>query len=272
MRDHRFVIVVLLAVLSPAAAGRILAQNPPPGSAGAAPRKTLADRSERRLFQRFVEDAAVSPGGWIEIQYHFENLQDGSRHVLGPLVAFKIVDDVEGGVRFGWEDVNPDSGPNESGFSDIELFGKYRFPGGRARAAVGGLVKLPKADETRGLGTGRRDVELFAAWRADLDAVSIVANAGFRFNGNPDPPLPAANNSFLLGGAFLLPASPRLTFVIEATYETERIEGASNDARLTLGVQTRSQGGHGGLRGAIAVPLSDQAPDYQLIAGAFLTY
>jgi len=32
------------------------------------------------------------------------------------------------------------------------------------------------------------------------------------------------------------------------------------------------QGGHGGLRGAIAVPLSDQAPDYQLIAGAFLIY
>jgi len=122
MRDHRFVIIVLLAVLSPAAAGRALAQNPPPGSAGASPKKGLADRSERRLFQRFVEDAAVSSGGWIEIQYRFENLQDGTQHLLGPLVAFKIVNDVEGGLRFGWQDVNPDSGPNESGFSDIDLF------------------------------------------------------------------------------------------------------------------------------------------------------
>ena len=56
------------------------------------------------------------------------------------------------------------------------------------------------------------------------------------------------------------------------TYETERIEGASDDARLTLGFQARSGKGHGGFRGGVAVPLSDGAPDYQVIAGAFLTY
>ncbi len=272
MRDHRSVIVVLLLALLPVAAGRALAQAPPYGAPGAPPKKGVGDRNERRLFQRFVEDAAVSTGGWVELQYSYDNLADGSRHFLGPNVAFKIVNDVEGGLRFGWQDVNPDSGSNESGLSDVDLYAKYRFPGGRSRTALGALVKLPAADETKGLGTGKKDVEMFAAWRADLEAVSITANAGVRFNGNPATPLPSTDNSFLLGGAILLPASPRLTFVIEATYETERIEGASDDARLTLGFQARSRKGHGGLRGGVAVPLSDGAPDYQVIAGAFLTY
>ena len=272
MPDLRFVLAVLLAVLSPGAAGLDLAQNLPPGSTAAPPGKNLADRNERRLFQRFVEDAAVSTGGWIELQYRFDNLQDGTQHFLGPLVAFKIVSDIEGGLRFGWQDVNPDSGPNESGFSDVELYAKYRFPGNRARAAVGGLVKLPKGDEEKGLGTGKEDFEVFAGWRADLDAVSIVANAAARFNGDPDPPLPSSSNSFLVGGGFLLPASARTTFVIEATFETERVEGASNDSRLTLGLQHRGRERHGGLRGAVAIPLSDGAPDYQVIAGAYFTY
>jgi len=272
MRDHRFVIVGLLLGLLPVAAGGTLAQAPPYGAPGAPPRKGVGDRNERRLFQRFVEDAAVSTGGWVEMQYRYDNLADGSRHFLGPNVAFKIVDDIEGGLRFGWQDVNPDSGSNESGLSDIDLYAKYRFPGGRSRTAVGALVKLPSADENRGLGSGKRDIEMFAAWRADLEAVSISANAGIRFNGNPAAPLPATDDSFLVGGAILLPASARLTFVIEATFETERLEGAGDDARLTLGFQARSRKGHGGLRGGVAVPLSDGAPDYQVIAGAYLAY
>ena len=271
MADHGFVHAVLFILLA-AAVGPLFAQDQPPASTGAPSGKSLADRNDRRLFQRFVEDAAVSTGGWIELQYRFDNLQDGTQHFLGPLVAFKIVNDFEGGLRFGWQDVNPDSGPNESGFSDIDLYGKYRFPGNRSRTAVGGLVKLPKGDEEKGLGTGKEDFEVFVAWRADLDAVSIVANVAARYNGNPDPPLPSSSNSALVGGALLLPVSARNTFVIEATFETERVEGASNDARLTLGFQHRGRERKGGFRGAAAIPLSDGAPDYQALFGAYLTY
>ena len=102
--------------------------------------------------------------------------------------------------------------------------------------------------------------------------MSITANAGFRFNGDPDAPLPHTNDTLLFGGGVLLPASPRLTIVIEGSYETNRIEGAADDGRLTLGVQSRGRRGRGGLRGAVAIPLKDGAPDSELIAGAFLTY
>lgn len=284
MRGHGFVIVVLLVSLVPAGAppaecsDRLLAQAPPPGppeagppAAGAA-KKNVADRNDRRLFQRFVEDAAVSTGGWAELLYRYTNHPDGSEHFLGPLVAFKIVNNIEGGLRFGFKDVNPDPGSGESRLSDIDLFAKYRFPGGRGRAALGALVKVPAADEEDGLGTGKSDLELFAAWRGDLEAVSIVANAGVRFNGDADPPVAPTDNSLFFGGALLLPASPTLTFVIEGTYETERFEGASDDARLTLGVQSRRAQGRSGFRGAVAIPLSDGAPDYEVILGVFLTY
>lgn len=272
MRRHVFVIAVLVALLPlgirPAAAQTA---SGAPGAAGA--RKNLAERNDRRLFQRFVEDAAVSTGGWAELQYRYTNRSNGSEHSLGPLVAFKVVNNIEGGLRFGFLDVNPDPGSGESGLSDIDLFAKYRFPGGgRGRTALGALAKVPTANEQKGLGTGKSDLEVFAAWRADLEAVSIVANAGARFNGNPDPPVPPTRDSLFFGGALLLPASQTLTLVIEATYETERLDGALDDARLTLGVQSRGRQGHTGIRGGVAFPLNDGAPDYEVLLGAFLTY
>ena len=276
MRGYDLVIVFLVSLL-PAGAHAALAQaspSLPPGAgpAAGAAKKSIADRNDRRLFQRFAEDAAVSTGGWAEILYRYTNQANGSEHVLGPLVAFKIVNNIEGGLRFGFKDVNLDPGSGGSGLSDIDLFAKYRFPRGRGRAALGALVKVPAADEEDGLGTGKSDLEVFAAWRGDLEAVSIVANAGARFNGDPDPPAAPTDNSLFFGGALILPASPTLTFVIEGTYETERFEGASDDARLTLGVQSRRAQGRSGFRGAVAIPLSDGAPDYEAILGAFLTY
>jgi hypothetical protein len=259
-----------IAVLILAAPGALAMAQPVAGAARPAP---ASDRSSRRLFQRFVEDAVVSSGGWIEGQYRYQNLSDGSTHYAGPLIAFKMVNNVEAGLRFGFLDVRPEGGPNGSGLSDIDLFAKYRLKGaGRGRFALGTLVKVPVADETEGLGTGRSDLELFAAYRADLDAVSLVANAGFRHNGDPKAPLPSTEDSLLMGVGLLLPATSRLTFVIEGTYESERFKGAPNDARLTVGMQSMGEQRHGGFRGALAIPLSDGAPDYEVLAGAFFVY
>lgn len=269
MPRHVSVIAVLVLLL-PAWIGPASAQTPPTSSPGG--RRNAGDRNDRRLLQRFVEDAAVSTGGWAELQYRYTNFSNGSEHFLGPLVAFKIVNNVEGGLRFGFRDVNPDPGAGESGLSDIDLFAKYRFPGGKGRTALGILAKVPTADEEEGLGTGKSDFEVFGAWRADLEAVSIVANAGVRFNGEPDPPVPPTDNSVFVGGALILPASATLSLILETTYETERFEGASYDARLWVGVQSRSRQGRTGIRGGVAIPLSDGAPDYEILLGAFLTY
>jgi hypothetical protein len=257
----------VLAVLFLVAASPALAQPAPAG-----PVRTRQDPGARRLFQRFVEDAVISPGGWVEAQYRYENLEASSRHFVGPLIAFKVIDDLEAGLRFGYLDVRSDAGPDGSGISDIDLFLKYRLPGGgRGRVALGALFKAPTADETEGLGTGEPDIEVFSAYRASLEAVTLVASLGARFNGEPEG-TSATEDSILLGAGLILPATPALTFVIEGTYETERIEGTGSDARLTVGVQASGGKRRGGFRVAAALPLNDGAPDVELFAGAYIAY
>jgi hypothetical protein len=272
------ILTVLLAVASCAAADEMPSPGDPADPGPAAPTARLVaanqaiDRGRRRLFQRFVEDAAIVPGGWIEAQYSFEDLPDGSRHFVGPLIAFKVARDLEAGMRFGYLFINPDGAPRASGVSDIDLYAKYRFKGTHGRFAAGALYKAPTADEGKLLGTGKSDLEIFGAYRADLEAVTLVANAGFRLNGDPSPPRQAAKDSYLAGGAVLLPATPSLTFVVEATLESKRAAGGSDDARLILGMEVLGHGGKGGFRGAFGLPLSSGAPDGQLLVGAFYTY
>jgi hypothetical protein len=257
-------IVAVLAIAFVAAAPPVLGQQSGGGPGG-------ADRGGRRLFQRFVEDAAIVPGGWIEGQVIYADLPGGDRTSAGPLIAFRLAPTLEGGLRFGLLDVDPDSGRGGSGFSDVDLYLKYRLPrGGAHRLAFGALIKAPTADEEEGLGTGKTDVEIFGAYRADLPAVTLVLNAGARYNG--DPLMGEAENSLLLGGGILMPATPRLTFIIEGSFETERLEGGENDGRLTTGLQLLGKGGRGGFRGALALPLTDGAPDYEIILGALFTY
>ena len=251
----------LLALVLLTATGPIAAQT----TGGSAP----GDRDSRRLLQRFVEDAAILPGGWAEGQLVYSDLpDDASRWSLGTLLAFNVTDQMEAGLRFSFLKVDADPEPEGSGLSDIDLYAKYRFHGGAGRCAAGGLVKVPTAGEEEGLGTGQTDVEGFFACRADLAAVTLAGNLGARYNGDPDPPLPVANASMLAGGALLLPISPQNTFLIEATYESERLEDSGSDARLTLGFQGVAHSPGFGFRGGVALPLSDGAPDYEILFGA----
>lgn len=251
----------------------LLASSTGPLAAQPAGSSAPADRDARRLLQRFVEDAAIVPGGWTEGQLVYANLpEEESRWSIGALLAFKVTEQVEAGLRLAYLSVDAHDEPDGSGLSDIDLYAKYRFHGGAGRCALGGLIKAPTGDEQEGLGTGKTDVEGFFACRADLQAVTFAANLGARYNGDADPPLPAANASILAGGALLLPVGVSTTFLIEATYETERLDGSGTDARLTLGCQGVAERPGFGFRGGVSLPLSDQAPDYEVLFGAVYLY
>jgi hypothetical protein len=266
----------LPALLLLSLAGTVFAQEeqdlPPAGATPPPPLSSSTDRDGRRLFQRFAEDAAILPGGWTEFQFVYDDFGRGDSHqFLGGLFAFRLGEQVEAGLRLGYARQDADPGPDGSGLSDVEVYGKYRLHGGGG-CAIGGLVKAGNADADEGLGTGAMDVEGFVGCRADLAAVSLVGNAGVRYNGNPDPPLPDSAASLLAGGALIMPTGARSTFVIEATYETERLDGAGTDARLTLGYQGVARPPGFGFRGAVAIPLTDAAPDWQALFGLVYMY
>ncbi|HUD72962.1 MAG TPA: hypothetical protein VMQ62_13465 [Dongiaceae bacterium] len=261
--DGRVIAAAILAVCAAFAGAR-------PAAAQAAASPYAEDRGGRRLFQRFVEDAAIVPGGWIEGVFTYDNQPDNAqRYFLGGQFAFRLGERAEAGLRLGFVRQEFDGADDGSGIADIDVYGKYRFGG---PCAAGGIVKIPSGDEGEGIGTGQPDVEGFFACRADFAAVSLAGSAGIRYNGKPDPPLPDSEASVLLGGGLLIPAGTRTTFVIEATWESERLSGAGNDARLTFGYSGAGPGPGFGLRVAVALPLSDAAPDYQVFVGAAWLY
>jgi hypothetical protein len=85
---------------------------------------------------------------------------------------------------------NKTSGVNstESGLGDIIVrAGAVLFPENAAGLSVNGslAVKLPTADETRGLGTGETDYGAFASIQQRLQAFRLSATAGYLRTGDP---------------------------------------------------------------------------------------
>ncbi|HYV18924.1 MAG TPA: hypothetical protein VFC25_07835 [Verrucomicrobiae bacterium] len=244
-------------------------ENPPPEQKQSV-RPSQADRDSRRLFQRFAEDAAIIPGGWIEGQFNFEHIDSGvERMNLSGLFAFAVGHTNEVGFRLGFEKLNANSpDPDGSGIDDADVYFKHRLLNGESHCALGGLMKLGFADADEGLGTGKTDLEFFAACRADTHAATFTGNIGGRYNGQPDAPLPDSEVSILAGGAVIFPFGNEWSAVIEATWESERLDGVGNDARLTFGLQGVATRPGFGFRGAFAIPLTDATPDYQVLFGA----
>ncbi|HET8948542.1 MAG TPA: hypothetical protein VFQ07_16295 [Candidatus Polarisedimenticolia bacterium] len=247
-------------------------QNPPPQKQSVRP--SQPDRDSRRLFQRFAEDSAIIPGGWVEGQLSFEHIDSGSERAhLDGLFAFAVGKTNEAGLKLGFEWLNADSpDPDGSGIDDIDFYFKHRLLNGSSHCALGGLLKLGIADDGEGLGTGKSDLEGFAACRADTTAATFTGNIGARYNGQPDPPLPDSEVSILAGAGVIFPTGNEISVVIEATWESERLDGLGNDARLTIGLQGVATRPGFGFRGAVAFPLTDATPDYQVLLGAVYLY
>ena len=69
-----------------------------------------------------------------------------------------------------------------------------------------------------------------------------------------------------MAGAVLIPIHSELMFVGEARFEDERFDRLDSDTRVLGGLNWKPWN-RGMLRGAIAVGLTDGAPDWQLIGG-----
>ena len=271
---HRAAIGLILAMAAPAVFGQVPEESPaspPPQAAEPAPPPPLPpDRRHLRLFERFIEDAVVTPA-WVEIQYRYENLEDVDTHRIWPVFAFGVTPSVEAGLRFGYIDVESGSQPEGSGLSDMEVYLKGIVGEGfRQSFAIGGLLKIPTAEETEGLGTGEADFEFFAAWRWDYEAASLTAHGALRYNGAADTAAGDTENTFFAGGALLMPVSPRFCVVIEATFETAEVEGMGNASLLTMGLQAAGKKRRAGFRASVGVPLSDAASDLTATGGFFV--
>jgi hypothetical protein len=110
--------------------------------------------------------------------------------------------------------------PWVTGFGDLKLGLKYGFLSDYAGDAVGlalrGLVKLPTADETKGLGTGKASFLGDVVLSKSLDqAADLHASLGYEVNSDPDDADVA--NAFRWGVGLNVPACDNVQLQAELT-------------------------------------------------------
>jgi hypothetical protein len=264
----------VFGVIVAAATAGAFAQAP---SASAQAPASKAITNEDRLFQRFVEDGAVTENVWFETQFRYQSFDKATVAYLEPTVAVNVAEDIELGGRIRLLTADPDGGSTETGFSDMDVYGKIRLSTKPTQTALGVLLKLPTGDEKKSPfhGTGEMDVAFFGSVRHDFHALTLVGNAGLRINQDPDFPRPPnereGETSIQLGGAALFPLTIRVSGVIEASFETKRFNDAGSDFRVTLGANYRRNEGFSA-RFAGAGGNGASAPDLELIASAVFLF
>ena len=266
-------------------AAAALAVGPAEAQTGSASKSITNDN---RLFQRFIEDGAVTEGNRLEGQFRYQSFDDADAVLVSPILAFNIAEDIEIGGRIGLLTANPDPGDTETGFTDLDLYGKIRLTTQPTQLALGILIKFPSGDETKSIlhGTGEIDVAFFGGLRHDFGRLSLVANAGFRVNQDPQPDAaipgrpargsagwqePEGELSLQAGGGLLFAMTEKLSGVVEVSYETERVDGIGSDFRLTLGAEYRAAESFG-MRFGAAWGVGDMAPNYEAIGSAVLFF
>lgn len=257
------------------------------GTAAAQSSQSSKITNDHRLFHRFVEDGAVVENLWLEGQFRWESFDDSDVVSLTPVFAATLAEDFELGGRVGILSVDPEDGTTESGFSDLDIWGKIRLTTKPTQLSVGLLLKLPTGDEDKSLrlGTGEMDVEFFAGLRHDFESASLIANAIFRVNQDPDvgdqdvldslglkgQDEAEGEPSLGLGGGLLFSMTRQLSGILEVSYETERINDLGSDFRVMLGADYRS-GDAFGFRGGLTGGAGDSAPELGVIGTAYLLF
>jgi Putative MetA-pathway of phenol degradation len=169
-------------------------------------------------------------------------------------------------VSFGLSPIRgiEEDGEREFGIGDVELAARYRFfTSYQGAAALEGFVKLPTADEDKGLGTGVTDAGItFLAsrsWGPNL----WNFNLGGEFAGVPDATSNEARWTTVL--TWSRPFHERWTVLGELALQILPAADVE-DITTDWGVRYRINPSFV-LDAAVYVGLSDDAPDYQVLVG-----
>lgn len=238
--------------------------------------------AEARSFLRFVEDPAIIPAFWLEGFGRYQinespfgdsEAEESNVAVLEPVIAFNVAEDFEFGARIGYANRDRDEGGSESGWTDMDIWGKLLVVTDPMKVSVGVLIKLPTGDEDDFLGTGETDVEFFGGIRKDLERFSFTGHGAVRVNQDPDYENVdlEGKNSWLLGAGVNFAATKNLALQVEWSFESERLEDAEEDSRIVGGFYYRL-GQTVKIRAGAGFGLSDGAPDTQYLAGVALSF
>lgn len=254
-----------------------------PASAQMGGNTTRTTSGQDRLFLSFAEEAATVPHQWWEAQVEFVDGDPIDATLVRGVVALQPIQNLEVGGRVGFGSTSaPGNLPDGSGATDLDLWAKWHLGAVNAQTefALGALATVPTGDDSAGLGNDSFDIQGFGSVRFRTDQLILSGTAGVRANGDgqrfggnaaPFGFETDGKTSVLLAAGGLYPISDQLTVTGEVRLESERVDNADSDVRLSVGANWRPFN-RGMLRGAVVVGVSDGAPDAQALVGYAYTF
>jgi len=224
-----------------------------------------------RMFLTFGQEATLVDRQWWEGQLEYLDGSSGfDATILRVVAAFQPWEQVEFGGTVGFGDTDGFVGSG-SGATDLDLWAKYHFgEGDRTQYAAGGLLIVPTGDDAAGLGNDSFAFGAFGSVRHRGKRATFSGNLALRLNGDGIGDT-NGETSVEVGAGVIIPANDKLSFIGEVRFETERFSGFESDLRALGGINL-SAGKSGALRAALAIGLTDGAPDLQVIAGYAATF
>jgi cobalt/nickel transport protein len=155
-----------------------------------------------------TDDAWTVEKGKFQLEFGFDGArQDNHDWEFGPslMLSYGLLERMDIGLGSGYLFLDPREGDKENGFADTELKAKYRlFDENKwiPAFAISGILKIPTASESKGLGSGKTDFGMNAIATKKVGERWVVhLNLGYAFIGGGD----AANEmNYSLAGQFIL--------------------------------------------------------------------
>ncbi len=237
------------------------------------PTGTMADpvrtnlRGQDGLF--VTTSGKILPEGTMVISGGFVSATEGDAvidyKVLTVPVNFTYVfnDKLQGAVSIPiTTSFDPDVGTSESGAGDLQVTLKHslqKIVKSEAAAAAGLRIKLPFADDTKGLGTGDNDYGVFIAVEQDFGKVTTMMNVEYAVLGG------SAENQINYAFGFEIPYKDKVDFSIELVDQTPFTMSSNITGDLLVGGINLDSGTSLNLGLGLGIGLNDTSTDYMII-------
>lgn len=239
-----------------------------------------------RLIQDPRWDGATVNSGqggfWLLPQFRYQKWENSKAWLVGPVFAWspKGLPALEAGTRFFLMNTDPKEGSSSTGFSDIDIWGKYQFLTDPLMLSAGLSFTLPTGGEkmVHPWATGEFNFELFGASRYYIsDILALVGHLGLRINADADKKIGGnkvkieGETQFEFGAGIIWQAIEKLDLKAELNFATEPYKDTDNEIEITFAGEYFFSDRFSADLG-IGIGMDDAAPDFELILGALILF
>jgi hypothetical protein len=219
-----------------------------------------------------TEDAGTVEKGFFELELAFDYSRDNNRdknYIPSAQLAYGLTERAEVALAGSYLFKDVHEGGREDGWGDGMAYLKYRVWGEGENYPAFSLkpqVKIPAADENKGLGSGKADYGLTAVFSKSFTGLNLHFNTGYGWIGEK-----GATDEINLALAGEYEVRKGLLAVSEIRY-TNNFNSDRNDdpASILLGLQVPV--GKVLLDAGLSLGLNTAAPDYVLTMGVTIKF